>query len=209
MKARSAMPQSFLSATLLLFLVLDSFGNTPIVAALLRDVEPGRRPRVIVRECAVAYAILMAFLLFGGQLMRLFSLSETSLGIGGGVVLFLIALRMIFPPAEGGVFGDTGGQEPLIVPIAVPAIAGPSAMAMVMLFASREPERLLEWAAAVTLAMLLTTGFLLAGSRLVRVLGTRGMTAFERLMGLILAALAVEMLLRGVQSFVAVVRATG
>jgi MarC family membrane protein len=197
---------SFLSATVLLFLILDPFGNTPIVAALLREVEPRRRPRVILRECAIAYVILMGFLFFGGQLMRLLQLSQTSLGIAGGVVLFLIALRMIFPSTEGGVFGDPGGEEPLIVPIAVPAIAGPSAMAMVMLFASREPQRLLEWAGAVTLAMLLSSAFLLAGSRLVRLLGTRGMSAFERLMGLILSALAIEMLLRGIQTFVMTLR---
>jgi MarC family membrane protein len=200
------MQTSFVSATVLLFLILDPFGNTPIVAALLRDLEPRRRPTVILRECAIAYVILMGFLFFGGQLMRLLQLSQTSLGIAGGVVLFLIALRMIFPAAEGGVFGDTGGDEPFIVPIAVPAIAGPSAMAMVMLFASREPQRLLEWAAAVTLAMVLSTAFLLAGSRLVRLLGTRGMRAFERLMGLILSALAVEMLLKGIQTFVLTLR---
>jgi MarC family membrane protein len=200
------MPTSFLSATLLLFLILDPFGNTPIVAALLRGVDARRRPLVILRECAIAYVILMGFLFFGGQLMRLLQLSQTSLGIAGGVVLFLIALRMIFPSAEGGVFGDSGGEEPLIVPIAVPAIAGPSAMAMVMLFASREPQRLFEWAGAVTLAMLFSSAFLLAGSRLVRLLGTRGMSAFERLMGLILAALAIEMLLRGIQTFVETLR---
>src|SRR5687767_12613203 len=124
------MQTSFLSATVLLFLILDPFGNTPIVAALLRDLEPRRRPLVILRECGIAYVILMGFLFFGGQLMRLLQLSQVSLGIAGGVVLFLIALRMIFPSSEGGVFGDTGGQEPLIVPLAVPAIAGPSAMAM-------------------------------------------------------------------------------
>lgn len=200
------MHTTFASATVLLFLILDPFGNTPIVASLLRGIEPARRRWIIVRECAIAYVILMAFLFFGGPIMRLLQLSQTSLGISGGVVLFVIALRMIFPPVQGGVFGEQGEQEPFVVPLAVPAIAGPSALAMVMLFASREPERLLEWAAAVTLAMLLATLLLLAADRLLRLLGTSGMTALERLMGLILSALAVEMLLRGIEAFVVTIQ---
>ncbi len=200
------MHTSFFSATVLLFLILDPFGNTPIVAALLRGVKPERRRIVILRECGIAYLILMSFLLFGGQLMRFLQLSQTSLGIAGGVVLFIIALRMIFPPPEGGVFGEVGTDEPFVVPLAIPAIAGPSALASVMLFASREPNRWLEWAGAVTLAMALATFVLLLGNRLIRRLGTRGMTALERLMGLILSALAVEMLLRGVQAFVVSLR---
>lgn len=194
------MDSSFLSATLLLFLVLDPFGNTPVVAALLRGVPPGRRQQVVLRECLIAYGVLLVFLFFGQHLMGLLQLSRTSLGIAGGVVLFLIALRMIFP-TPGGLFGDSPDGEPLIFPLAVPAIAGPSAMAMVMLLASKEPARMWEWSAALSLAMALSALPLLAAAWLVDVLGDRVMTALGRLMGLVLSILAVEMLLEGIRDF--------
>ena len=163
---------SFLSAAFLLLLVLDPFGNIPIVAALLRGVTPARRWRVVLRECLMAYVVLTIFLFFGQRVMSFLQLSEVSLGISGGVVLFLIALRMIFPPPGGSVFGDTpGGAEPFIVPLAVPAIAGPSAMAMVMLLVSREPDRLFEWFGAMSLAMAVSTAVLVASGKLIHVLG--------------------------------------
>ena len=193
---------SFLSAALLLLLVFDPFGNTPIVASLLRDVTPSRRWRVVLRECVIAYIVLVLFLFFGRHVMSFMQLSETSLGISGGVVLFLIALRMIFPPPGGSVFGDSKGGEPFIVPLAVPAIAGPSAMAMVMLLVSREPLRLWEWFGALSLAMLASTLVLLAAGKLIEALGERVLSAIEKLMGLILSALAIEMLLRGIHSFI-------
>jgi small neutral amino acid transporter SnatA (MarC family) len=193
---------SFLSAAFLLLLVFDPFGNTPIVAALLKEVPPVRRWRVVLRECAIAYVVLVLFLFFGQHVMSFMQLSETSLGISGGVVLFLISLRMTFPPPGGSVFGDSKGGEPFIVPLAVPAIAGPSAMAMVMLLVSREPQRLWEWFGALSLAMVASTVVLLAAGKLIDVLGERVLSAIEKLMGLILSALAIEMLLRGVHSFI-------
>ena len=193
---------SLLSAAFLLFLIFDPFGNTPIVASLLRDVEPARRWKIVLRECLIAYAIVLVFLFFGRSILGFLQLSETSLGISGGVVLFLIALRMIFPPPSGGTFGGADGAEPFIVPLAIPAIAGPSALAMVMLLVSREPARLAEWTMAASIAMAASTLVLLAGGILAERLGERVLTAVERLMGLILSAIAVEMLMRGITSFV-------
>ncbi|MBS1188862.1 MAG: marC integral rane family protein [Rhodocyclaceae bacterium] len=195
------MDSSFLSATLLLFLILDPFGNAPVVVALLQGVPPRRRGPVVLRECLIAYGVLLVFLFFGQHVMGWLQLSQTSLSIAGGVVLFLIALRMIFPE-PGGIFGETEEGEPLVVPLAVPAIAGPSAMAMVMLMASREPERLWEWSGALTLAMALSTVFLLAAARLIEILGPRMMTAMGRLTGLILSVIAVEMLVGGIRTVV-------
>ena len=129
-------------------------------------------------------------------------LSETSLGIAGGVILFLIALRMVFPHPEG-VFGDTAEGEPFIVPLAIPLLAGPSALATVLLLVSREPARLWEWIGALALTMLIC-GFTLAFSEKISLwLGERVTTAFERLMGLILTAIAVEMLLSGIRHYLA------
>ncbi|MDX9874969.1 MAG: MarC family protein [Spongiibacteraceae bacterium] len=196
------MDESVLSAAFLLFLILDPFGNIPLAAALLRTVPPQRRPRVVLRECLIAYIVLLLFLLFGAPLMAFLELSQTSVGIAGGVVLLLIALKMIFP-SGAGLFGDEGGGEPLIVPLAIPAIAGPSSMAMVMLLASREPERLWAWMGALTLATAASTVVLVSGGKLISLMGERGTKALERLAGLILTTIAVEMLLRGIRDFVA------
>jgi MarC family membrane protein len=189
------------SATILLVLVIDPFGNVPMVVAALRDVAPERRLRVVLRECAAAYAILVAFMLGGETFLRLLHLSPESLTIAGGIILFLIAVRMVFPRPEG-IFGEVAGGEPFLVPLAVPSIAGPSALATSMLMVSREPSRTWAWIGALTLAMAATTVVLALADHLQRRLGERAMVALERLMGLVLTALAVEMLLDGVRGFV-------
>ena len=193
------MQSELLSAAILLLLVLDPFGNVPLVVAALQATPPARRARVVLRECAIAYLVLVVFLFGGRAFLTLMHVSETSLSIAGGVILFLIALRMVFSHAEG-VFGDNADSEPFIVPLAVPAIAGPSALATVMLMASREPEHLGTWLAALTAAMAATTAVLLGAGRLQRLLGEPAMRALERLMGLVLTAVAVEMLIAGIRS---------
>ena len=190
------------SAAVLLLLVIDPFGNVPIVVSALANVAPERRAKVILRECAAAYVILLAFMLGGQTFLHWLQLSEVSLAIAGGTILFLIALRMVFPHPDG-VFGDPPGTEPFLVPLAIPLIAGPSAIATVMLMVSRNPSQRLAWIVALTAAMAVATIVLVAAYRLQRVLGERGMIAVERLMGLVLTALAVQMLLDGVRGFVA------
>jgi len=147
------MDVSFTSAVVILVLVMDPVGNIPLFVSALRQVEPARRARVILRECLIAFAVLMLFVFFGGTILGVLGLSDAALGIAGGLILFLVALRMIFRHPEG-IFGDTAGAEPFIVPLATPAIAGPAAIATVMLLVSRAPQRLLEWCLAVAIAML-------------------------------------------------------
>jgi len=190
------------AATVLLILVTDPFGNVPLAVAALRNVPRERRTRVVLRECLIAYMLLLAFLFGGRAFLALMQLSEASLSIAGGVILFLIALRMVFSHPEG-VFGDAGGGEPFVVPLAIPAIAGPSALATVMLLASRHPASLATLVAALSIAMVVMLVVLLASERVQRVVGERGVVAMERLMGLVLTALAVEMLLSGLRTFVA------
>ena len=190
-----------LSAVILLSLVTDPFGNVPLVNAMLAGVPEARRRRVILRECAIAFALLMAFMLGGHKFLEVMRLSETSLSIAGGVILFMIAIRMVFP-GPGGLLGAQPAGEPFIVPLATPLIAGPSALATVMLMATREPTKLAMWAVAITATMLLVSIVLLAGEKLQRWLGDPVMQAIERLMGLILTAMAVEMLLGGIRAFV-------
>lgn len=194
------MSAELFSATTLLILVIDPFGNVPLVVSALRNVPPARHVRIVLRECAAAYVILLGFM-FGGQtFLRWLHLSEESLTIAGGIILFLIAIRMVFPRPEG-IFGEAPGAEPFLVPLAIPSIAGPSALATVMLMASRDPAKLGSWAIALTVAMGATTVVLALADRLQRWLGERAVLAFERLMGLVLTALAVEMLLSGLRGF--------
>lgn len=195
------MEMSFTSAVVILLLVMDPLGNVPLFVALLRPVEPARRNMVILRECAIAFLVLLVFVFFGNSILSLLGLSGSSLNIAGGLILFLIALRMIFRRPEG-VFGDVISGEPFIVPLAIPSITGPTAIATVILMVSRAPQRMLEWVAAAAIAMLITLTLLLFAERISKLVGERGLLAFERLMGLILTAIAVEMLLQGIESFV-------
>jgi MarC family membrane protein len=191
----------FISAAVLLILVLDPIGNLPLVSSLLSRVEPKRRRRIVIRECAIAYVILLVFMFGGQRLLDLMHLSQISLSIAGGVILFMIAIRMVFGNTEGA-FGDTLDKEPFIVPLAVPFIAGPSALATVMLMVSKDPGKTLTWVAALTAVMLITTLILALGEKIERLIGKRAVQALEKLMGLILTAIAVEMLLGGIQQFV-------
>lgn len=196
------------SAAITLFLVMDPLGNIPIFLSLLEEIEPRRRLRVIIREMIIALAILVGFLFFGQYVLAALHISEPALSIGGGVVLFLIALRMIFPRADSSTEHDARadhvpGQEPLLVPLAVPLVAGPSAMAMVILFATQYPGRLLSWLVALLIAWFVSSVILLSAEALRKYLGKRVIKALERLMGMILTTLAVEMFLSGLESYLA------
>jgi MarC family membrane protein len=192
---------SFASAVVIFLLVMDPVGNIPLFGSLLRNVEGKRRAWVILRECLIAFAVLLAFMFGGATFLKLLGLSDSSLGIAGGVILLLIAIRMIFRHPDG-VFGREFGGEPFIVPLAIPAIAGPTALATVLLLVSREPSRTFEWIVALTVAMVATSLMLVFAEKLAKWIGEQGLMAFERLMGLILTAIAVEMLLKGIESFV-------
>jgi MarC family membrane protein len=195
------MSESLIQTFILLILVTDPFGNVPLFVSALQNVEKSRRWKVVVRECVIAYGILLLFMFFGRHLLSAMQLTEVSLRIGGSVILFLIAMRMVFPQ-PGGVFGDSEGDgEPFIVPLAIPAIAGPSALATVLLFSSRSNTEVLLNVAALTAVALVWLAVFLGAEKLQKALGPRVMTAFERLMGLILTAIAVEMLMAGIREF--------
>ncbi len=194
------MDYTFASATVLLLLITDPFGNIPIFVNALKHVSPERRKWVILREYLIAFGLLLSFMFVGEGFLKLMGLRDTSLQLAGGVVLFLIALRMIFPPPPGHEPDIQG--EPLIVPLAIPAIAGPSALATVILLVSQAPERRAEWIGALTLTMEVGVVILLLAERIQRLLGERFVIAMERLMGLILVAVAVEMMVRAIKALV-------
>ncbi len=191
------MSYTFASATVLLLLICDPLGNIPIFANALKNVARERRTLVIVREVLIAFALLLGFMFVGDRFLHVMGLSGLSLQIAGAVVLFLIALRMIFPNHGG--FEHTHEGEPLIVPLAIPALAGPSALATVMLLVSQAPERRLEWIAALSVTMAVCAVVLVLAERIQRLIGNRVVLALERLMGLILVAVSVEMMIRGLK----------
>jgi len=190
------------SAAILLFLVMDPLGNIPIFLSILKDTEAKRRRQIIIRELLIAYGVLLLFLVFGRYILELLQITEPSLSIAGGVILFIISLKMIFPQAEG-VFGSSQEREPLIVPLAIPLVAGPSAIATILLLTAQSPDRLLDWFLALTGAWLVTATILFASGLLRQVLRRRGLAALERLMGMILTTIAVQMLLTGIEKFMA------
>jgi len=187
----------FTSAVLTLIIVLDPLGNIPNFMAAMRSVPDARRFRVVARELLIALVILLGVFFCGRTVMKLLSLSDDALRISGGIVLFLIALRMVFPPETHDRMEHPPEEEPFIVPLATPLVAGPSVMATIMFIAERQPERRFEWLLALFLAWLATAFILLAAPFLARVLQRRGLMAVERLMGMILVVVSVQMFLDG------------
>jgi len=188
------------SAALLLFLILDPLGNIPVFLSLLKGLQPARQRVVIVRELLIALAVLMLFLWAGRYLLELMHLRQESVSIAGGIILFLIGLRMIFPPADG-IMGEQPEGEPFIVPMAIPMIAGPSGMAAVMLLGSQEPGRMGAWSLALAIAWAATAIILFSATYLQKWLGTRVLTAIERLMGMVIVAISVQMLMDGISTY--------
>lgn len=188
------------SAAATLLLILDPFGNIVMFNAILSKVPEERRRKVLLREVLIAFGILMAFLLLGAQLLNFLGLEQSSLSLAGGILLFLIAIGMVFPnrAVQLGVPGD---DEPFIVPLATPMIAGPSGIAFLLLLASKEPARMGEWMIALIAASAVSAGILIMGERVARMLGTRGMRAAERLMGMLLILIAVQMMADGISLY--------
>ena len=193
------------SAALLLFLVMDPLGNIPLFMTTLKKVEEGRQRLVVVRELLIALVVLVGFLFLGQYLLRLLQLSETALTTAGGIILMIIALKMIFPRRDASLEEDVEG-EPFIVPLAIPYVAGPSAMATALLLMSREPGRWPEWLLAVLIAWFASAVIIYFSGYFARFLGEKGLVAVERLMGMLLITVAVQMLLNGIGEFISTLR---
>ena len=188
------------SAALLLFLFLDPLGNIPVFLSLLRSLPPQRQRVVLAREMLIALVVLMLFLWGGRYALQLMHLRQESVSIAGGIVLFLIGLRMIFPPPEG-LMGELPEGEPFIVPMAIPLVAGPSGMAAVMLMGSQEPTRMGAWSLALMIAWIATAAILFSSTYLYKWLGSRVLIAIERLMGMVIVAISVQMFLDGLTAY--------
>ena len=187
------------SATVTLFLVMDPLGNIPVFLSLLKQVDPTRRTKIILRESLIAFAILTLFLFCVKPILTSLHISEEALGIAGGIILFLIAIKMLFP--MGQKIAEQTQGEPFIVPMAIPLLAGPSSMTTVILFASQAPHQMGKWFTALAAASLIATLLLLIAVPLQKLLGVKVIAALERLMGMILTTIAVQMFLTGLGTY--------
>ena len=193
-----------LSAGLTLLLIMDPLGNIPVFLSVLKKVQnESRKRKILIRELAIALIVLLVFLFVGQYFLEWLNLRQEAVHIAGGIVLFLIALRMIFP-TENGVMGELPEGEPFIVPLAVPLLAGPSTLAMLILLARSQPDRIIDWLIAVLGAWGVTSLIMLSSGKLHKLLGMRGLIAVERLMGMVLVAISVQMLLDGITTYLKV-----
>ncbi len=186
------------SAIFLLFLIMDPIGNVPLFLSTLKNIPIERRRKIIIRELLIALLVLLFFMFTGKYILQLLQIAQSSLGIAGGIMLFIIAIKMIFP-GRRNLFDHSDNMEPLVVPLAVPLLAGPSAIAAVILLMAQEPSRWLEWMVALVVAWLVAGIILVSSETLGRRLGVRALLAIERLMGILLMLVSVDMILDGVK----------
>ena len=188
------------AAAITLILVMDPLGNIPVFLSILKRFDAKRQRQIIMREVLAAFIILVVFMFFGQYIMHWLHLSTEALSIAGGIILFLIALKMIFPTPDHSF--DSEEEEPFIVPLAVPLTAGPSALATVLLFSTRDPGLSLWVLVSITIATVFFLVVMLLAPFFMRILGRRGLVAVERLMGMLLTIVAVQMFLTGFVAFI-------
>ncbi|BDH44239.1 UPF0056 inner membrane protein YhgN [Salmonella enterica subsp. enterica serovar Choleraesuis] len=190
------------SAAVLLILIMDPLGNLPIFMSVLKHTEPKRRRAIMIRELLIALGIMLVFLFAGEKILNFLNLRTESVSMSGGIILFLIAIRMIFPSQSGGQSNLPVGEEPFIVPLAIPLIAGPTLLATLMLLSHQHQEHMGRLVIALLLAWGGTVAVLLQSSLFLRLLGKKGVNAMERLMGLVLVMLATQMFLDGLKVWI-------
>lgn len=183
-----------------LFLIMDPLGNLPVCLSMLREYSPRRQRSILFRELIIALMVIVLFIYLGAGLMKMLNIHQSTLRIAGGVILFMISIKMIYPPTDSG-SNTQAEKDPLIVPIAVPLFAGPSLLAAVMVYGSKGNAGIIPLAGTLT-AWFMSLGIMMVGPTLARFLGKRGLRACERLMGLILILLSVQMLEDGIKLYI-------
>jgi multiple antibiotic resistance protein len=191
------------SAAILLAIIMDPIGNIPLFHALLGHYPRRQRLLIIARELLIAYLVLVLFLLGGEAVLHWLGLQQPALGVAGGVVLFIIALRMVFPDDEAALPLGSAAEEPIVVPLAVPMLAGPSAVSALLLLVSRDPTQIETWLGALTLAWGFSAVILLTSGLLMEMLGPRALRALVRLMGMLLIMMAVQMFMDAISAYIA------
>ncbi|WKE65466.1 YhgN family NAAT transporter [Gallaecimonas kandeliae] len=190
----------FFAAAVTLFLIMDPLGNMPVFISILRHLPAKRRRRILIRELCLALVIMLLFLFGGDSILHFLGLKQESVSIAGGIILFLIAIKMIFP-SPGGVTGLAVGEEPFLVPMAIPLMAGPSILASLILMSNQAPNQMGLLTLALVGAWAVNAMILLFSEVLMKLMGERGLTAMERLMGMVLVMIAVQMFLDGIARY--------
>ena len=193
---------SIISTMLLLLFVLDPFGNIPLLLSILKNATPKQRYKIIIRESIIGLMILMVFFFFGEKFLNIFHLQTESITIAGGIIFFIISLKMIFPNAHGDSIFATKEEDPLVVPIAMPLIAGPGALATILVLVQTNQEHLPSLFVSLFLAWIISGAILLFSPLFYKVLKNKGLTALERLMGMLLLIMAVQMFIDGIKGLV-------
>ncbi|AWK15346.1 antibiotic transporter [Candidatus Fukatsuia symbiotica] len=190
-----------IAVTVLLFLIIDPLGNLPIFMSMLKQLEPQRRRVVLIRELLMALIVMLIFLFVGEKILTFLNLRTETVSISGGIILFLIAIKMIFPSHEDSVRGLPAQEEPFLVPLAIPLVAGPSILATLILLSHQYKNKITQLVLALMIAWGLSVAILLMSNVFLRLLGKRGVSALERLMGLILVMLSTQMFLDGAREY--------
>lgn len=193
---------SIVSTAMLLIFILDPFGNIPLLLSILKKATPKQRYKIITRESLIGFFILMVFFFFGQSFLNIFHLQTESITIAGGIIFFIISLKMIFPNSHGDSIFATDEQDPLVVPIAMPMIAGPGALATIMVLVQTNQEHLVSLFVSLSLAWIVSASILLFSPMLYKVLKNKGLTALERLMGMLLLIMSVQMFIDGIKGLV-------
>lgn len=185
-----------------LFLLMDSLGNIPLFVSILKDFPQKKQRQIILRELLIALVIIVIFYFIGNLLLDLIHVKQHTILMAGGIILFLIAIRMVFPEFFYSKPKKVAShKEPFIVPLAIPLIAGPAVLASIMLY-SKEGEPPFVILTALFLAWVASSLILLSSTLLQKLLGDRGLTACEKLMGLLLTLISVQMFLQGISLYV-------
>ena len=190
----------FISSVITLCLIMDPFGNIPLFISALKKVAPERRTTVLVRELIIAVIIMLIFLFLGSWFMRAFNIHSFSMSIAGGIILFIISAKLVFSN-DTEPTSDPRDEEPFVVPLAIPLVAGPAVLSMVMILAAQHSDKIVTLA-AVLVASVFNSAVLMLSFPISKLLGKRGLVAIERLSGMILVLMSVNMIMDGISEFI-------
>lgn len=188
-----------LTLTLILFFIMDPFGNISSYLHMVRGIAPKRQRYLVMREMLLALLVMLTFFFIGDYILYGLGLSLVTVKISSGLILFLVAIKILFS-SQSSLRANLPQEEPFLIPLAIPLIAGPALLATIMLYALTEPSRI-TMLSSIFIAWLASVGVLLAAPRLERILGVNGLTACEKLMGMVLILLSLQRFLEGIKEF--------
>ena len=193
------MPLTVASMALMLFFMANPIGNVPVFVSLVKDFEFRHQRWILFRESIISLVLMYLFLFLGEPFLNTILIDQYAVELSGGILVFLIALNMIFPDHSEDSGPKATAREPFVVPIATPLIAGGGCFALTMILAKQAPAA--NVSLAIIIAWIPVIAIVVASAYLQRILGRRGLVATEQLMGMLLMMLAVGLLLKGLHGF--------